>query len=50
VGSLQRRLRNCLIGMRTEPYAYDSPQNLALEVYLMERARGLKIEAPGIRP
>jgi len=50
VGSLQRRLRNCLIGMRTDPYAYDSRQYLALEVYLMERARGLKIEAPGIRP
>ena len=50
VGSLQRRLRNCLIGMRTDPYAYDSPQYVALEVYLMERARGLKIEAPGIRP
>jgi L-cysteine S-thiosulfotransferase len=50
VGSLQRRLRNCLIGMRTDAYAYDSPQYVALEVYLMERARGLKIEAPGIRP
>ncbi len=50
MGSLQRRLRNCLIGVRTDPYAYDSPQYVALEVYLMERARGLKIEAPGIRP
>jgi sulfur-oxidizing protein SoxA len=50
LGSLQRRLRNCLIGMRTEPYAYNSPQYVALEVYLMNRAKGLKIEAPGIRP
>jgi len=50
VGSLQRRLRNCLIGIRTDAYAYDSPQYLALEVFLMDRARGLKIEAPGIRP
>lgn len=50
VGSLKRRLRNCLIGMRAEPFAYDSPQYVALEAYLMERARGLKIEAPGIRP
>jgi sulfur-oxidizing protein SoxA len=50
LGSLKRRLRNCQIGMRTEPYAYDAPQNLALEVYLMDRAKGLKIETPGIRP
>ena len=50
LGSLQRRLRNCQIGMRTEPYGYDAPQNLALEVYLMDRAKGLKMEAPGIRP
>ena len=25
LGSLQRRLRNCMIGMRAEPYAYDAP-------------------------
>jgi sulfur-oxidizing protein SoxA len=50
LGSLQRRLRNCLIGMRAEAYAYDAAEYLALEAYLMERARGLKIESPGIRP
>ena len=50
LGSLQRRLRNCMIGMRTEPYAYGSEEYVALEAYLMERAKGLKIETPGIRP
>jgi sulfur-oxidizing protein SoxA len=50
VGSLQRRLRNCMIGMRTEPYAYNSAEYVALEAYLMDRAKGLKIESPGIRP
>lgn len=50
VGSLKRRLRNCLIGMRTEPYAWDAAEYIALEAYLMDRARGLKIELPGIRP
>ena len=50
LGSLQRRLRNCVVGMRAEPYAYDSAEYLALEVYLMDRAKGLKIESPGIRP
>jgi L-cysteine S-thiosulfotransferase len=50
VGSLKRRLRNCVVGMRAETYAYDSAEYVALEVYLMDRAKGLKIESPGIRP
>ena len=50
VGSLQRRLRNCMIGMRAEPYAYGAPEYVDMELYLMWRARGMKIEAPGVRP
>lgn len=50
LGSLKRRLRNCVIGMRAETYAYNSAEYVALEVYLMDRAKGLKIELPGIRP
>jgi sulfur-oxidizing protein SoxA len=50
LGSLQRRLRNCMIGMRAEPYPYGSPENVELELYLMSRARGLKLEAPAVRP
>ena len=50
LGSLKRRLRNCIIGVRAETYAYDALQYVALEAYLMERARGLKIESPGLRP
>jgi sulfur-oxidizing protein SoxA len=50
LGSLKRRLRNCVVGMRAETYAYDSAEYVALEVYLMDRAKGLKIESPGIRP
>jgi L-cysteine S-thiosulfotransferase len=50
LGSLQRRLRNCLIGMRAEAYAYGAPEYVDLELYLMWRARGLKIETPGVRP
>ena len=50
LGSLKRRLRNCVVGMRAEPYAYESAEYVALEVYLMDRAKGLKIESPGIRP
>jgi sulfur-oxidizing protein SoxA len=50
LGSLQRRLRNCLIGMRAEPYIYGSPEYIALEAYLMWRARGMPLEGPGVRP
>lgn len=50
LGSLKRRLRNCLIGMRAEPYDYGAPQYVALEAYLMQRARGMTIDAPGVRP
>jgi sulfur-oxidizing protein SoxA len=50
VGSLQRRLRNCMIGVRAEPYAYGAPEMLALEVYLMRRASGMPLETPAVRP
>jgi sulfur-oxidizing protein SoxA len=50
LGSLQRRLRNCLIGMRAEPYAYGSPEYVALEAFLMRRARGMPMESPAVRP
>ena len=50
VGSLQRRLRNCMVGMRAEPFAYGSPEHLDLEAYLMSRAAGLPLETPAVRP
>ncbi len=50
VGSLQRRLRNCMAGMRTLPYAPGSSDNVDLELYLMWRARGMAIETQAVRP
>jgi sulfur-oxidizing protein SoxA len=50
LGSLQRRLRNCLIGMRAEPYPYGAEDYVALELYLMWRARGMTVETPAVRP
>jgi sulfur-oxidizing protein SoxA len=50
VGSLQRRLRNCLIGMRAEPYVYGADEYVDLELYLMWRARGMAVETPAVRP
>jgi L-cysteine S-thiosulfotransferase len=50
LGSLQRRLRNCMIGVRAEPFEYGAPQSVALELYLMARARGMPLETPAVRP
>jgi len=50
LGSLQRRLRNCLAGIRAEPYAYGSRELVDLELFLMWRARGMAVETPGVRP
>ncbi|HYD04451.1 MAG TPA: sulfur oxidation c-type cytochrome SoxA [Reyranella sp.] len=50
LGSLKRRLRNCVIGMRAEPWPYDATEYLAVESHLMERARGMTMDAPGVRP
>jgi len=50
LGSLERRLRNCLTGIRAESYAYGAPELVDLELYLMYRARGMPLEAPAVRP
>lgn len=50
VGSLQRRLRNCMNAVRAEPYALGSLELTRLELYLMWRARGMPLEAPALRP
>lgn len=50
LGSLQRRLRNCLIGVRAEPYEYGAPDYVELQLYLTWRARGMAIETPAVRP
>jgi sulfur-oxidizing protein SoxA len=50
VGSLERRLRNCLVGTRTQAYDFGAPELVDLELFLMWRARGMKIETPAVRP
>jgi sulfur-oxidizing protein SoxA len=50
VGSLERRLRNCLVGIRAEPYEYGAAELVDLELYLMSRAAGMKMDAPAVRP
>lgn len=50
VGSLQRRLRGCLTGVRAEPFDWGAPELVALEAYLAARAAGMAVESPGVRP
>ena len=49
MGSLERRLRACLSGIRAEMLPYGSSEYLDLELYLAWRAQGLPIETPGVR-
>jgi L-cysteine S-thiosulfotransferase len=50
LGSLERRLRGCLVGMRAEAYPYGAAELVDLELYLMWRARGMTMDAPAVRP
>ncbi len=50
LGSLERRLRGCMSGVRAEPLAYGSAELVELELYLAQRAAGLRIETPAVRP
>lgn len=50
LGSLQRRLRGCLSGVRATAWDWDSAELLALEVYLARRSAGLPMQPPGVRP
>jgi sulfur-oxidizing protein SoxA len=50
MGSLQRRLRNCMSGVRAEVPQWNARELVDLEVYLAARASGMKLEAPGVRP
>jgi L-cysteine S-thiosulfotransferase len=49
LGSLQRRIRACLFGVRAEMPRPGAPELTDLELYLAWRAQGLPLEAPGVR-
>ena len=50
VGSLQRRLRNCMSGVRAQAYPFGAQELVELELYLASQARGMSLESPGVRP
>ncbi|MCC6473977.1 MAG: sulfur oxidation c-type cytochrome SoxA [Burkholderiales bacterium] len=49
LGSLERRLRACLSGVRAQMLPYGSPLYADLALFLAWRAQGLPLEAPGVR-
>ena len=50
LGSIQRRLRGCLVGVRAEPFDYGAAEHVEIELFLMWRAAGLRMETPAVRP
>jgi sulfur-oxidizing protein SoxA len=50
LGSLQRRLRNCITGVRAQNFDLGAPELVELELYLMSRAHGMPVETPAVRP
>jgi sulfur-oxidizing protein SoxA len=50
MGSLQRRLRNCLSGVRAANWPLGATELVELELYLSRRGAGMALEAPGVRP
>ena len=50
LGSLERRLRQCFSGVRAEPPAFGSRELVALQLFLAQRAAGMVVESPGVRP
>ena len=49
LGSLQRRIRACMYGIRAQMPAYGATEIGDVELYLAWRAQGLPVEAPGVR-
>ena len=48
-GSLHRRIQDCDVGVKAEPFDAGSSIYLELELYLAWRAKNLALESPGIR-
>lgn len=50
VGSLARRIRGCMSGVRAEPFEDDAREPVELELFLKRRAAGMPVEIPAVRP
>jgi sulfur-oxidizing protein SoxA len=49
MANLGLRIQQCMKLMRAEPFAADSNEIKAMQVYVMSRSNGLKIETPAVR-
>ena len=49
MGSLERRLRSCFVGVRAEPPVWGALESRQLALYLMWRGEGLPLEVPAVR-
>lgn len=50
MGTLERRLGNCMNGVRAERFAHGSEEIISLTAYLMQRAAGMPLESLPVRP
>jgi L-cysteine S-thiosulfotransferase len=50
LGSLGRRIRGCMTGVRAEPLAWGSVEMAQLQLFLAQRAQGMALETPAVRP
>jgi L-cysteine S-thiosulfotransferase len=50
LGSLGRRVRGCMTGVRAEPLAGGSVEMVEMELHLATRAVGMRGESPAVRP
>lgn len=50
LGSLARRVRGCMTGVRAQAFAAWSDEMTELEVYLARRSSGMAVETPAVRP
>ena len=49
ITNLSQRIEQCLSLMRAEPFDADSKETMLLQLYIMSRSNGLKIETPAVR-
>ena len=49
ITNLSQRIEQCLTLMRAEPFDADSEETMLLQLYIMSRSNGLKIETPAVR-
>jgi len=49
ITNLNQRIQQCLTLMRAEPFDSDSTEIKLLQLYIMSRSNGLKIETPAVR-